>query len=89
MRDSIKETLKVLWTPVPGVAKAGLRSGIVGGVLLGTSAVLSSAAIASAIVPAMSMTFLGSSAWSLIKWIKNRGKKEEAGDDKAGHAHGG
>lgn len=76
-------TKNLIPTPIRKIsgnaAAAGVRAGLVWGILYGGSIALGSAAMASAIVPAMGITFATSSTLRLIKWWRNRGKKDDSG----------
>lgn len=65
---------------------AGVTSGVVWGVLYGGSLALGSAALASAIVPAMGITFTASMANRFLKWRKWWPHNKESGGHDSWHA---
>ena len=68
-----------------GATKAGVSAGVVWGLLYGGSIAFWSAAAASAIVPAMGITFTVSSILRLLKWNKDRKAGDGHDDGHGGH----
>lgn len=68
-----------------GATKAGVSAGVVWGLLYGGSIAFWSAAAASAIVPAMGITFTVSSILRLLKWNKERKAGGGHDDGHGGH----